>query len=288
MKKIFIAIMALGGMMAAVSCGNSKLNEEQEKNYRLEDSLQTALNNADSMFSILYDVTTGLEQISQLEHLLNGKVNPEDAPARQSIEEQMAVIQQGLIDRRKRIEELEAKLAASNGTSGKLKAQIAQLREQIDQQAATVADLTQQLEAANFKITTLNATVSDLQVTVDTISAAKQQVESERNEAIEALNTVYYVIGNKKELKEHNFLSGGGFLSKSKVLEGDFDKNYMTRADKRTLTAIPLDVKKATLLTKQPEGSYSLERGANGMLTLLITNPDKFWSKSNLLVIEAK
>lgn len=288
MKKIFIAIAALGGMLAAVSCGNSKLSDEQAKNYRLEDSLQLALNNADSMFSILYDVTTGLDQISKLEHLLNGSVNAEDPSARHSIEEQMAIIQKGLIDRRKRIEELEAKLKENNGASGKLKSQIAALRSQIDQQAATVADLTERLQAANFRIETLTDSVSGLQAAVDTIAAEKSQVEGELDQAIGELNAVYYVIGTKDELKQHNFISGGGFLRKTKVLEGEFDRNYMTRADKRTLTDIPLDVKKAEVLTNQPEGSYSLEKGANDMLTLRISDPARFWAASNLLVIEAK
>ncbi len=288
MKKILIAIAAFGAMMAAVSCGNSKLNEQQEQNYRLSDSLQQALNNADSMFSILYDVTTGLEQISRLEHLLNGTVNAEDPSARHTIEEQMAIIQKGLIDRRKRIEELEGKLKANNGANGKLKSQISALRTQIDEQSAAVADLTERLQAANFRIEVLVDSVSGLQAAVDTIAAEKDQVEGELNQAINDLNAVYYVIGTKEELKNHNFISGGGFLRKTKVLEDDFDMKYMTRADKRTLTLIPLDVKKAEVLTKQPDNTYTIEKGPNDMLSLRITDPARFWAASNLLVIEAK
>lgn len=288
MKKIFIAVAALGTLLGAASCGNSKLNDEQEKNYRLNDSLQAALNNADSMFSILYDVTTGLEQISQLEHLLNGNVNAEDPSARHSIEEQMAVIQKGLIDRRKRIEELEQQLKNNNGSSSKLRSQITALRSQIDEQAAAVADLTKRLKDADFRIEILTDSVSGLQAAVDTITAEKAEVEVERNRAIDNLNAVYYVIGSNNELKDHNFISGGGFLRKTKVLDGDFDRNYMTRADRRTLTSIPLDAKKAKVMTPQPENSYSFSEDGNGQLTLNITNPERFWATSNLLVIETK
>lgn len=288
MKKLLIAVAALGGVMAACSCGNSKLTDEQEKNYRLNDSLQMALNNADSMFSILYDVTTGLEQISHLEHLVNASVNAENIDARHDIEAQMVAIQQGLIQRRKRIEELEARLGKQAGESSKLRNQLNALRGQIDEQASTVADLTARLTAANYRIEVLTDSVTDLQATVDTISAAKAQVESERNQAIEDLYAVYYVIGSNDELKSHNFISGGGFLRKTKVLESDFDQSYMTRADRRTLTAIPLDAKKAKLMTKQPEDSYSIDKDANDMLTLHITDPRRFWAASNLLVIETK
>lgn len=288
MKKLLIAVAALGGMLAASSCGNSKLTEEQDKNYRLNDSLQTALSNADSMFSILYDVTTGLEQIAQLEHLLNANVNSENIDARHDIEAQMMAIQQGLIQRRKRIEELEARLGKNAGENSKLRNQINALRSQIDEQASTVAELTSRLTAANFRIDVLTDSVSGLQATVDTISAEKAKVESERNKAIDDLYAVYYVIGSNEELKTHNFISGGGFLRKTKVLESDFDQSYMTRADRRTLSTIHLDAKKAKVMTKQPEDSYSLDKDANGLMTLHITDPHRFWATSNFLVIETK
>ncbi|MDE6818942.1 MAG: hypothetical protein K2J09_07180, partial [Muribaculaceae bacterium] len=140
MKKLLIAVAAVAGLIAASACGNTKLTEEQEKNYRLSDSLQNALTNADSMFSVLYDVTTGLEQISRLEHLLDAQVNAENPSARHDIEAQMIAIQKGLIERRKRIEELEAKLGEKAGESSKLRNQLNALRSQIDNQAATVAD----------------------------------------------------------------------------------------------------------------------------------------------------
>lgn len=288
MKKILIAIAAVGGMLAATACGNSRFNDEQEKNYRLSDSLQLALANADSMFSVLYDVTTGLEQISRLEHLLDAQINAESPSARHDIETQMAAIQKGLIERRKRIAELEAKLGSNAAENSKLRKQLDALRQQIDGQAATVAELTERLTAANYRIETLVDSVSYLQASVDTISAEKAEVEAERNQAVSDLNAVYYVIGTSKELREHSFISGGGFLKKTKVLDGDFDKDYMTRADRRTLTTIPTDAPNAKVMTQQPKDSYRLERSANGTYSLVITDADRFWATSNLLVIEVK
>jgi len=42
------------------------------------------------------------------------------------------------------------------------------------------------------------------------------------------------------------------------------------------------------LLTSHPEGSYELKKDDKGQLTLVITNPNKFWSVSRYLVIEVK
>lgn len=288
MKKILIMIAAALAMVGAASCGNSKLTEEQERTHRLDDSLQVALANSDSLFSLLYDVTTGMEQITQLERLMSTEIGTESTSARQSIAAQMAAIQQGLIDRRKRIEELEKKLGASAGENTKLRTQLTALREQIEKQAATVADLTSQLEHANIKIQNLSVTIDSLHTTVDTMSQAAARTQAQLSQAVEDLNSVYYVIGNKNELKAHNFVEGGGFLRKTKVLESDFDSSYMTRADRRTLTAIPLDAKKAKVLTKQPKESYELVKDGNDMLTLRILDPARFWGVSNILVVETK
>lgn len=288
MKKILIVAATLTAVIAATSCGNSKLTEEQERNYRLNDSLQMALANADSMFSVLYDVTTGLEQISQLEHLMQAPINAEGPSARQDIEAQMIAVQQGLIQRRQRIEELESQLGAKASENSKLRQQLNALRSQIDAQAATVADLTEKLNAANFRITVLSDSVVGLQTEVETVTTEKNRAEEERIQAVNELNAVYYVIGTNKELKARNFISGGGFMSKGKVLEGDFDRNYMTRDDKRTLSSLQIDSRSAKILTNQPKDSYRLEKDGNGNQILIISDPNRFWAATNLLVIEVK
>lgn len=285
MKKI-TAIALLAAMVGVNSCGNTKLSEEEARNHTLDDSLQVALANADSLFSLLYDVTAGMEQITRLEKLMGTEMTTESTTARANIAKQMEAIQKGLVDRRKRIEELEAQLANTNGGNGKLKEQIAVLRQQIDTQAAMVADLQQKLEDANIHIARLDSTIVDLNTVVDTISAAKAKTQAELDRTISDLNAVYYVIGTEKELKDHNIIEGGGLFSKPKVLPSDFDQDYMTRADRRTLTVIPLDTKKAKVMTPQPEDTYRIDKGANGMLSLVIVQPDAFWAASRFLVVK--
>ena len=68
-------------------------------------------------------------------------------------------------------------------------------------------------------------------------------------------------------------------------MKGDFDQSFFNKGDKRTLSSIPLPAKKAKVLSHQPAGSYTLTE-KNGQAVLTITNPDKFWSLSNYLVIQ--
>lgn len=286
MKKISMAAALIAALLSFNSCGNKKLSEEEARNHRLDDSLEVALASADSLFALLYDVTAGMEQITRLEKLVGTEITTESSTARDNIAKQMEAIQRGLIERRKRIEELEAQVANNKGVSAKFRQQIEILRSQIDTQAATVASLQKQLESANIHIASLESEISGLNNTVDTINAARKQTEAQLDNAISDLNAVYYVIGSDKELKEHNILEGGGFLRKTKVLPSDFDKSYMTRADRRSLSVIPLDSKKAKVMTTQSTDSYRIDRSVTGMLSLVITNPEAFWATSNILVIK--
>ena len=68
----------------------------------------------------------------------------------------------------------------------------------------------------------------------------------------------------------------------------DFNKDYFTRIDLRVTKTIKLYSKSAKLMTNHPEGSYSLEKDAQGQYVLRITNPQNFWSVSKYLVITVK
>lgn len=288
MKKYAIAAALVAALFSFDSCGNKKLSEAEEKDPKsqLDDSLKVALANADSLFAMLYDVTVGMEQITRLEKLVGTEVNSESETARENIAKQMEAIQRGLVERRKRIEELERQIANDKNVSAKFRQQIEILRSQIDSQAATVSTLQQQLESANIHIASLESEISGLNAGVDSINAVQRQTEAELNAAISDLNAVYYVIGTNSELKDHNIIEGGGFLRKTKVLPSDFDRSYMTRADRRSLAIIPLDAKKAKVLTSQPTDSYRIDRASNGQLSLVITNPDAFWGTTNILVVK--
>ena len=97
------------------------------------------------------------------------------------------------------------------------------------------------------------------------------------------LNKVWYAIGTKSELKEQNILKSGDVMR-----ESDVNLKYFTAADKRELTTINTQARKAKLLTTHPDGSYALERNADKEYVLTITAPDLFWSVSRYLVIQVR
>ena len=72
------------------------------------------------------------------------------------------------------------------------------------------------------------------------------------------------------------------------LAESDINKDYFTEIDVRTTKEIKLYSKSADVLTTHPAGSYSLDKDAEGNLTLHITDEKTFWSVSKYLVIQVR
>ena len=142
------------------------------------------------------------------------------------------------------------------------------------------------MNSALATISNLNSSVDSLNNQVTNINSQREEAEKRSADLANELNTCYYVVGSNKELKEHSILEKK-FLSHTKVLEGNFDRSYFTRADKRTLREIETFSERAKILTKQPVNSYRIEE-RNGSKVIVITNSTLFWEKSDYLVIEVK
>ena len=102
------------------------------------------------------------------------------------------------------------------------------------------------------------------------------------------LNTAWFVYGTKDELKKQQILTKDGLFSKSKILQGNFNREYFTKIDIRVDRDIKLYSKDAKVLTSHPASSYRLTADANKQLILRINDPIAFWSTSKYLVIQVK
>lgn len=250
------------------------------------DSLQQVIANQDSLLSLINELGDGMEQIKMLENILSSENLQSETPDRRDkIRNDMADIQRALNERRQRLAELEARLNKSNANNAHLRQAITSLKSQIAAQVTTIESLRKDLASANIYIDQLTQNVDSLNTTVANTIEEKNVVEQKNEELTNQLNTCYYVIGSKSELKAHDIIETG-FLKKTKIMPEDFQRNYFTTADQRSLTSLPLHSKKAKVLTSQPSDSYQIVNDANGMKVLNITNPEKFWSTYKYLVIQ--
>ena len=193
------------------------------------DSLRQALADQDSLLALMNDVTEGMNQIKQMENILStpsANLSAESNDRREQIRNDMLVIQQTLQMRRDRLAELEKKLSGSSANNATLQKSIATLKEQIANQESTIESLRGELEKANIHIEHLTANIDSLNTEVTAVTAAKDQAEQTAVAVTNELNTCYYAIGSKSELKDHKLISTG-FLRKTKILPQDFEQSYL-------------------------------------------------------------
>lgn len=284
-KLLFLSVIAVVAMVMA-SCGNKA--EELQKQV---DSLQTALTERtgdyDRLNEFLAVVNEGLDSIAVQENGLLVR-NPESPlPSRAEMKKGLSELKNTLQSQRERIAKLEQDLAAGRGDISKLRGIINMLKEQIEAKDAQISDLLAQLEQSNISIEQLTTRVGNL-----TQQNVQQEVKIAEQEEVMAvqdqmLNEGFIKIASKKELKDAGLLAGGGLFSKKKVDMSKVDQKLFQKVDIRNVKEIPIPSKKPVILSPNPAGSYRLEQGDNSA-TLIITDPGKFWSVSNFLIIQTK
>lgn len=249
--------------------------------------LASAVEERDELIALMAEIARGMEQIKRIEHLMTiGGVQSSENPARRrQILADMASLKESVQKRRERLAELEQRLEKSSLYTDELKGCIALLRSQIDDQAKEIDGLRRQLDDAARKIVSLtgevdslNATVADNERRLDASKDTAMQLEKE-------LNTCYYAVASRRELKRHHILETG-FLRRSRLMEGDFDKDFFVVADKRRMKVLPIPSAKVKVLTNHPDRSYEIRRDGDSV-ELVVTDPAAFWSLGNFLVVQS-
>ena len=293
MKKIFCLVWLMIGLALLPACKRANQLEQEAMrqdsiNAALQDSINTANAERDSLIDLMNDISEGMTQIKELEDIVSvNNLSSETPDRKKQLRDDIVLIQQSINKHKARLEDLEKRLKQSANYNGKMEKTVASLKRQLEEQQSTINDLTNQLAAAHIQIKSLNQSVDSLntvnQAVVKEKEAAQEQSKNLTNE-VNNLNTCYYVVGSKKELKANKIIESG-FLRKTKILQGDFEMSYFTKADRRTLNEIPLHSKKAQLMTNHPKDAYDIVE-IEGSKVLRITNPARFWEKSNFLVVK--
>jgi len=160
-----------------------------------------------------------------------------------------------------------------------------------------VSTLKGQLEEMDFAVASLNARVDTLTRVSTNLrqrsNTQMTQIENQEGQIQEqsekiafqtkSLNTAFYVTGTSKELKAQQVIEN----ARAKTISSTFDPTAFTKIDITSIQEIPLEAKKAKLLTVHPVDSYVFQEGETkkSLESLKITNPEKFWSTSKYLVV---
>lgn len=293
MKKIMYLVWLMAGLAVLPACQRTnKLEAEAMRqdsiNVALQDSINTANAEKDSLMQLMGDIADGMQQIKELEDIVSvNNLNGETPDRKQQLRDDIVLIQEAINKHKQRLSDLEKRLKQSTNYNATMQKSIANLKAQLEDQQKTINNLTEQLAAAHIQIKNLNQSVDSLNTVNKAVMKEKEAAQQESKQLtneVNTLNTCYYVIGSNKELKANKIIESG-FLRKTKILQGDFEMSYFTKADRRTLNEIPLHSNKAQLMTNHPKDSYEIVEHGN-MKTLHILNPARFWEKSNFLVVK--
>ncbi len=265
------------------SCNNVKESRDYRELKAENDSLiSLSSGQSNELFNYLdefNEIQENLNEIKRRENIIDlNKQGVKESNKQQRITEDIQIIYDLLKENREKLASLNKKYNNGLSQNKKLQKLMKSLEEQIKLKDGEILSLSQELQNLNIKIEGLS---SELQST-----RSKNQ---EQAKIIKDLNTAYYVIGTRKELKENKIITRkGGFLGigKNSKLDEGFDLSYFTKVSNKEKKKIPVYAKKAKLITTHPKESYELERKDNKIDNLIIKDPKAFWSISKFLVIE--
>lgn len=292
MKKSFVLMLPVLLMMAA--CGGSKTVDKevlQQENDSLRQANAEIRNYYEEMVESMTEIDADLQAIKMAENFVieqSSDTGDITESTQSRIKADIELLSKTLNRNRERIADLEKKLKSSSLKSASLAKAIEQYKLQIAEKDSLIVGLQASLAERDVRISELDAAVENLTTQVADLSNIRAEQESVIASQDAALNEVYYVYAYTDALRENNILTGGGLFSKTEVLKGDFNKDYFTKADVRTLKSIFLESKKVKVCTSHPEDSYELVKDEEGFYTLNILDADKFWRTSRYLVVELK
>lgn len=278
---------ALGVVALLASCVSRQVAVEAESR---SDSLELVVSAKDSLINAVFAdinaISENLALIKSRENLIS--VAGESEGGRRPVEEidnDIKAIDRLLRENRAKIESLQrsaAQLRKANLRIDGLEKMIADMNRQLAEKKAEVEQLRESLVRMGDEVKSLTEEVAVRSAEVENLSGEKVELQNQ-------LNTVYYIVGAEKELRDAQIINKQGFIGRTLTVGRNSNFDSFTMADSRLLSEVPVGQKKATLVTSHPEGSYELVTDANKVVEkLIITDPVRFWESSKILIISCK
>jgi len=287
MRKLIIILLLVPVFF---SCNHKKVTELEGKNDSLVRAAYEKDQSLNEFLQAFNDIQANLDSIKSKEMIISEQTENKTElkkKAKDQINDDINSIYDLLLDTRNKLNDVRKRLGKSNYQISELEKMLTNLTKQLEQKDLQIGELRIELEKMNIKVSNLTEDVNRLSKESKEKSAVIEGQAQTIDEKTLALNTAYYVIGTKKELKEKNIItSEGGFIGigANKVLKDDFNESNFTRVDIRKVSQIPLPGKKAEIITTHPPESYTIS-GEGDERILTIENSSEFWKSSKYLVI---
>jgi hypothetical protein len=287
MKKFLIVLLIIPFL---ISCNKQKIKQLELKSDSLSQQANLKDESINEFIKAFNDIQDNLDSIKRKEMIITEQTELKtelQKKAKDQINEDVNTIYQLLLDTRSKLDDVRKKLGKSNFKVEELEKMVNHLTKQLEEKDLEIAELKSELEKMNIEITALTKDVGSLkQLNLEKEGVIKEQ-EGVIDEKTTELNTAYYAVGTKKDLKDNNIITAeGGFIGigKNKKLKQDFNEDFFKKIDIRQTTQIPIPGKKPKIVTTHPSESYKIN-GEGESAVLEITNVNAFWKSSKYLVV---
>jgi chromosome segregation ATPase len=283
MKKYFVIAATLLASVYGCKNNEKEIADMQHK----QDSLISVINekntSVDEFLKEYSEIETNLDQVARKGNMISENIKDRELKGTQKerINESIQAINQLMDQNREKLAALNRKLKSSNNKNSQLEKMIEQLNQDMVTKDAELVALNEQLAGLNTKVDQLTVSLD----TMRTINTAQSQTISDQTTA---MHTAYYIEGKSSELKDLNVINKeGGVLGVGKTMKmnSNVDNSKFTKIDYTQVSTISVNSKDAKIITTHPMDSYTWEKEQNKVVSLKISDPNKFWSQSKYLVI---
>lgn len=267
-----------------IACGNKvEGNPEADS---LRNVLKEKLSEMSEMGLFLDAVNASMDSVVNIDGNILRTVGESPLSRKQQIQQNIEAYKLILQRQRERLAALEEKLKGSEANNEKMLKIISSLKQQLEEKDQAIVELTEELGKRNVDIKTLKTHVDKLNTQVAQLEEETKSQEQALVAQSDIMNEAYVLIGSKKELKDAGLLTSGSLFKKSKLDLSQVNPSSFNKIDIRKTKTFTIPAKKATVLTQMPSDSYTISDNGDGTSTLAVTDPSRFWSMSNYLVVK--
>jgi len=280
-------IVAIAILLAFTGCNQSEL---ENKNKELQQQLAAKDQYIEEVTSAITEIHNQLESTWAMENKViqqslarEGSKAPSQLQVKQQILNRISDIDSILAANRKKLSNLQLRLKNAATQYAGLQKMVDGLKATLEEREKTLADLQARVKSLESEVSEKTRVIASREATIDDQS-------NQLNERTRQMNTVFYVVGKKDDLKGQGIITdeGGvlwGLLGSTTVLAGNFNANLFQKMDKSKESQINVPGKIAEIIPKRDAGSFSMEEASEGRTILKIINSDQFWKVNRLVVV---
>jgi len=223
-----------------------------------------------------------LDSIKMREKLIGEtayQLGEKNMSAREKIRSDIKLIYEKLLKDKEALNAMSKKLYASGQKNKEFQNIIDHLQQDITSKNTEIESLRSDLDKLNIAMANARQHIDTLSNTVqDQGRQIQLQMQTIATQTT-ALNTAYYIIGTREQLKSKGIIKGG------KVVP-NFNKSVFRKVDITQTREIPLADSKVKILTNHPATSFKLNQEGSKTKSLEVTDYLAFWSNTKYLVVE--